>query len=82
VIVVALLLLLGETSIYQYVGESLCQVPVNTQSLWNAARKALDLNMRSPHYVVRCCACACSAIFLLPIAIQPLSRCALAFLLY
>jgi hypothetical protein len=53
VIVVALLLLLGETSIYQYLGESLCQVPVNTQSLWNAARKALDLNMRSPHYIVR-----------------------------
>ena len=53
VIVVALLLLLGETSIYQYLGERLDQVPSETRSLWMAARKALDLNMRSPTYIVK-----------------------------
>jgi len=53
VIMVSLMLLVGETTVYQYLGKNLDRLPVDLKSIWFVVRKAIDLNMRSPKYIVK-----------------------------
>ncbi|KAK3269857.1 hypothetical protein CYMTET_21716, partial [Cymbomonas tetramitiformis] len=49
----AMLLLVDERQIDPYLGDNLDRFPNDRRSLWMIARKTIDLNMRSPMYIIK-----------------------------
>ena len=51
-VVLALLIVLDERALFKALGPSLTAIPADAAALWTSCRKAIDLNMRSPAYIV------------------------------
>jgi hypothetical protein len=53
VIMAALMLLINEESVIPHLGQKMDRLPLMLNNIWMFIRKAIDLNMSSPGYIVR-----------------------------
>jgi hypothetical protein len=51
-VVLALLIVLDERALFKALGPALTAIPADAAAVWALARRAIDLNMRSPAYIV------------------------------